>query len=969
MADPTNSQEVQSAHSEIQQAEQALQQVSQDLQRATDDPVWASVHNTSIYDLRQKQSQAKSRLDRAKEALGLLSAASTPTMQVSAQGTSAAVDDSEIVQQPTLPPNEVFTPLAPPEPVSTGDTREKPGTGDPNAVVAPDAPATHAGQEPVWLNDLRAQELRTGMALRKWDDFGPPTIRVHYGDDPWFIPDPTFVNMAPGDKYDKAFRQMYDSGLLKEEFKDALLALLDPGAIFFFVAVVGIQFIPGVNVVVDAAAIVILLAAFGSQLDDFLTAMGKVSKAINKDQFDHATNDLAKIIAGISTAVLAALGFAGAKWAKGKLIPDAPAGGTGTPKSKPVSSPTSEPTSPAAKNPVLNQGGVHNALPQEPTSPPPKNPALNQGGVHNALPEPGSGEPLLPIKEHNPPTPGPLVKLLTPEEAAAWEKSVNDGMKQYFEWHRLNPGRDPFSQPPKGWKPPEVGPHGTQKLPSVPNTIEPQGPTNAAAGSNPNPKAKAPQPPQGAAGQSTPAANTTGSAAAGRQEPLLPIKEHHPPTPGPLVKLLTPEEAAAWEKSVNDGMKQYFEWHRLNPGRDAFELPPEGWKPPEVGPHGTQKLPSVPNTVEPRGPIGTRDVGDVGKRATKKAVVGGGILAFCAAAVIAIIALSQGGSSKPSSLSSKSAVSPPVGAASGAPSAASPKVNVDIAAKWLAILQLPGAPPEAGGVTTITDVNDSRLSPLKSQLAGDHFAGFAQRGFTRTTPNPAHPTVTAANYVVSVYVFDGPGDSTAFLNQFLQRDTTAGLTKSGSYATDGVVMQDTSDHVDVLWTQTNAVVRVNVGSSGPASEQAKDATDAADLVAAQATTGAPSMTKDQAASTYLGAVQPVNTAQSAFYAQAQTWNNTTTNAQAVSAALPLRTALHDAQSQLQAIARQYPSARADLEAVTTAAAKLEADLSTLSRLDTIGVNPWAQTYDADRAALIAASNQLRTTLGLPTLNP
>ncbi|HEY8216810.1 MAG TPA: hypothetical protein VIH82_06740, partial [Acidimicrobiia bacterium] len=127
----------------------------------------------------------------------------------------------------------------------------------------------------------------------------------------------------------------------------------------------------------------------------------------------------------------------------------------------------------------------------------------------------------------------------------------------------------------------------------------------------------------------------------------------------------------------------------------------------------------------------------------------------------------------------------------------------------------------------------------------------------------------------------------------------------------------------------------------------------------------PPLTETQAATDYTDAVKAVNDSAPAFRTDAAAWNGTTTNQQAVAAAQPLAQAFDAVESKLVTTAGRYPPARPQLLGTVANVAVLEADLADLARLDRIGVPAWLARYDTDLAHLTTASNQLRTTLGLP----
>jgi hypothetical protein len=110
----------------------------------------------------------------------------------------------------------------------------------------------------------------------------------------------------------------------------------------------------------------------------------------------------------------------------------------------------------------------------------------------------------------------------------------------------------------------------------------------------------------------------------------------------------------------------------------------------------------------------------------------------------------------------------------------------------------------------------------------------------------------------------------------------------------------------------------------------------------------------------------VNVAQAAFYARAQRWNASTVGAQAASEAQQLVAAFGEVQSRLREIAKAYAPAASNVDAGVAAVAAVQSDLLTLDRLNAeLTVSSWALHYDEDITELIAASNTVRSDLGLP----
>ena len=125
-------------------------------------------------------------------------------------------------------------------------------------------------------------------------------------------------------------------------------------------------------------------------------------------------------------------------------------------------------------------------------------------------------------------------------------------------------------------------------------------------------------------------------------------------------------------------------------------------------------------------------------------------------------------------------------------------------------------------------------------------------------------------------------------------------------------------------------------------------------------------TKEQAAEAYRTAVAPVNAAQAVFAAAAQGWNGSTSRAQARSEAAPLLAVFDDVRERLRTIADGYPPATQDIDAGIAAVVAVQNDLLALAQLNTgMSVSSWANRYTQDIGRLIAASDVMRTDLGLP----
>jgi hypothetical protein len=160
------------------------------------------------------------------------------------------------------------------------------------------------------------------------------------------------------------------------------------------------------------------------------------------------------------------------------------------------------------------------------------------------------------------------------------------------------------------------------------------------------------------------------------------------------------------------------------------------------------------------------------------------------------------------------------------------------------------------------------------------------------------------------------------------------------------------------------------GSVQGATSQAPSSTSAPkiDLDRLRCTQVAPAApkTKEQAAQEYLAAVAPVNPAAAAFIPRTRAWTSSTPNTQAQSDAQPFAAALGAVHARLGAIGIAYPPAALVLKADADTARAVLGDLGQLVNLNRgLSVSKWTQQFSADLAMLTAASNAVRSILGLP----
>ena len=136
-------------------------------------------------------------------------------------------------------------------------------------------------------------------------------------------------------------------------------------------------------------------------------------------------------------------------------------------------------------------------------------------------------------------------------------------------------------------------------------------------------------------------------------------------------------------------------------------------------------------------------------------------------------------------------------------------------------------------------------------------------------------------------------------------------------------------------------------------------------MSASGTAGAGTMTKEQAAHTYLAAVATPNEVLRTFLAKANGWTGSTPSTQAAADAKPLIHAITTLRTKLQALAAAFPAAATDLKAVVTAQALLQGDLGSLAAVEALNASSFAQTVTRDARALRAATAIVRSDLGLP----
>src|SRR5205085_11839097 len=107
-----------------------------------------------------------------------------------------------------------------------------------------------------------------------------------------------------------------------------------------------------------------------------------------------------------------------------------------------------------------------------------------------------------------------------------------------------------------------------------PPEASPPGPAGWETPPSPSPSAPASKSPNPVETQQLPAGEA--DAAGKPQQPgILPITEHNPPGPGPVVKELTPEEIQRWHREVEADYRDAIERKPPRPGPALPDAPPD----------------------------------------------------------------------------------------------------------------------------------------------------------------------------------------------------------------------------------------------------------------------------------------------------------------------------------------------------------------------------------------------------------
>ncbi|HEX5240141.1 MAG TPA: hypothetical protein VFW20_04000 [Candidatus Limnocylindrales bacterium] len=259
-----------------------LDRAQSDYQRAVDDPAWATVHGTTVAELKTRVEGITWRLGRDQAAVDQLSSMLPPI-----QDGRAALPPAETASTPVAPSDALPRTVSPdPKP---GDPMPTPATLSAGEPTGPDA--TFA------LDDVM-RRMQQGMGQQATADDGAPPIHVIAGDEPDDAPD-VYATFDAAYKMEIALQQSFTSGAVSKDVADALKNLLTPQAIASFVTFTGAAIAASIaggpiGWAIDSVGLLILYLTLGESFFDFWSILfNDVSKATNKRQFDLAVKKLA----------------------------------------------------------------------------------------------------------------------------------------------------------------------------------------------------------------------------------------------------------------------------------------------------------------------------------------------------------------------------------------------------------------------------------------------------------------------------------------------------------------------------------------------------------------------------------------------------------------------------------------------------------------------------------------------------
>jgi hypothetical protein len=188
------------------------------------------------------------------------------------------------------------------------------------------------------------------------------------------------------------------------------------------------------------------------------------------------------------------------------------------------------------------------------------------------------------------------------------------------------------------------------------------------------------------------------------------------------------------------------------------------------------------------------------------------------AAVVGAVLLTGacGGSSNSSSSSSPGSTSGSTSSAStSAASSSAEATSLATAAAWVDVAAQHKLTPDNPAPEQDTDSSAQRVQQIGTLITGLDFKGLAVQTYNRTQADPSDPSLLVGNYIVKVVVFGSAADAQKFRDADAKDVTDKGKLKKVDTYADGVVLDDSQGHINVMFTIGNVAVDIRTGISEP----------------------------------------------------------------------------------------------------------------------------------------------------------
>jgi hypothetical protein len=143
---------------------------------------------------------------------------------------------------------------------------------------------------------------------------------------------------------------------------------------------------------------------------------------------------------------------------------------------------------------------------------------------------------------------------------------------------------------------------------------------------------------------------------------------------------------------------------------------------------------------------------------------------------------------------------------------AKPKLtSLATAAAWVDVAAQHKLTADKPAPEQFTDPSAPRVQQISTLISGVNFKGLAILTFNRLQADPTDPSLLVGNYIVKDVVFGSASDAQKFRTADVKEVTDRGSLKNvGTYA-DGVVLDDTQGHINVMFTIGNVAVDIRIG--------------------------------------------------------------------------------------------------------------------------------------------------------------